>query len=173
MKIRESIQINAPASVVWQLVAHEFENVSTWASDVNQSKKTTNFNLLEGADVSGRVCTSQYGDIVEAFIHFDEANMTFTYDAKGDAVPFFIKRTTNTWTVEAIEEKTCIVYFQPEVEFIPIMGLFVGLPMRMFMRTVLQKTLEELKHYVETGSIHPRKQHAISQILNQTKVNSI
>jgi hypothetical protein len=167
MKVKESIQINAPASVVWQLVAHEFENVGKWASDVAHSEKISNLDLLDGADVSGRVCSSQYGDITEGFIHFDEAGMTFTYDAEGDAVPFFIKRTTNTWTVEATGEGACIVSFQPEVDFIPVVGILVQLPMQMFMRKVLNNTLEELKHYVETGTVHPRKAQAVAKILQK------
>lgn len=161
MIIRKSIQINAPANKVWQLVAHEFENVSKWASDVGYSEKTSDRIVPKGADVSGRVCTSKYGDIREGFIHFDEDGMTFTYDAEGEAVPFFIRRTTNTWKVEAKGEQMCIVSFQPEVDFIPVMGLIVGFPMRRFMSTVLKNTLEELKYFVETGNVHPRKEQAI------------
>lgn len=167
MKVSKSIQINAPASEVWHLVAHQFEDVGEWASDVAHSKKTPNLALLEGADVSGRVCSSKYGDMVEGFIHFDEVGMTFTYDAKGEAVPFFIKETTNTWKVEAKGDNTCIVSFSPEVDFIPVIGMIVGIPMRMFMRTVLQNTLEELKHYVETGKVHPRKKQAMAKALRQ------
>ena len=163
MKVKQSMQINAPARVVWHLVAHEFENVGQWSSDVDHSEKVTHRNLLEGADVAGRVCSSKYGDIVEGFIHFDEANMTFTYDAEGKAVPFFIKQTTNTWTVEATDEKSCRVTFQPEALFLPVIGLVVYFPMKMFMRSVLIKTLEELKHYVETGTVHPRKQQALAK----------
>lgn len=167
MKVRKSMQINAPAGVVWQIVAHEFEDVGKWASDVEHSQKTPDLNLLDGADVSGRVCSSQYGDISENFIHFDEAGMTFTYDAEGDAVPFFIKRTTNTWTVEAIGEQACMVSFQPEATFVPVIAMLVYLPMRIFMGTVLKKTLEELKHYVETGEVHPRKKLAMAKAMQK------
>lgn len=171
MKISKSIQINAPASEVWHLVAHQFEDVGQWASDVAHSKKTTNLNLLEGADVSGRICSSKYGDIVEGFIHFDEAGMTFTYDAKGDAVPFFIKGTINTWKVEAKGDNACIMSFSPEVDFIPVIGIIVGFPIRMFMRTVLQNTLEELKHYMETGKVHPRKEQTVAKTMHKVTAN--
>lgn len=167
MKVSKSIQINAPASEVWHLVAHQFEDVGKWASDVAHSKKTPNLALLEGAEVSGRVCSSKYGDMVEGFIHFDEAGMTFTYDANGDAVPFFITETTNTWKVEAKGDNACIVSFSPEVDFIPVMGIIMSFPIRMFMHNVLQNTLEELKHYVETGKVHPRKKQAMAKTLYQ------
>ncbi len=163
MKVRQSIQINAPASVVWHLVAHEFDEVGKWSNDVTYSKKTTHHAIPEGAEVGGRVCTSKYGDITEAFIHYDEAGMTFTYDAEGGAVPFFIRRTTNTWKVEAKGEQACIVSFQPEVDFIPVIGIIVHFPMQIFMRNVLQKTLEELKYYVETGEVYTRKEQAMAK----------
>ncbi len=171
MKVIESLQINAPASEVWHIVAHEFENVSKWASDVDHSVKASNRAILEGADVGGRVCLSKYGEITEGFIHFDEAGMTFTYDAEGGAVPFFIKRTKNTTKVEPKGDHTCIVSIGPEVEFLPIIGLIVRFPMQMFMRTVLRNTLEELKHYAETGEVHPRKAQAIAKARHTATAN--
>ncbi len=79
MKLASTLHIKAPAERVWQVVAHDFANVSHWASGVPKSGINTVAEVPEGAKVGGRVCdVPGFGKINETFIAYDEAGMTFT-----------------------------------------------------------------------------------------------
>ena len=170
MKISKSIQINAPANTVWHVMAHEFENVSQWSSSVTHSEKTIGRNILDGADVSGRVCKSPYGDQTEAFTHFDEAGKTFTYEPEGQT--FLVSRASNTWQVESTGtgNGACLVNMNLELDLLPIVAPIMYVPMWIFLRKVLNENLEELKYYTETGKVHPRKAQSIAKTIRKTTV---
>ena len=169
MKLNKSIQINAPASVVWHLIAHEFQNVSKWSSSVTHSEEVTGRIILEDADVSGRVCKSPYGDQIEAFTHFDEDGMTFTYEPEGQT--FIVPRAANTWKVEAMGDGACVVSLNLEVELLPVIGILVHIPLQIFLRKVLRENMEELKYYVETGTVHPRKEQSLAKAMRKATAN--
>jgi hypothetical protein len=105
---------------------------------------------------AGRVCNPSLGATDETFIHFDEAAMTFTYEAiVRDAPVYFPVRGGRTaWTVKSLDAGRCEAQIEGEALWKlvisallrPVMALFVGTPAR--------RTLEGLKHYAETEKPH-------------------
>lgn len=157
MKIQSQLHIKAPAPTVWRVVAHEFADIGRWASSIARSTPNQEAEVPVGAAVGGRVCeVPSFGHIKETFIHYDEERMTFTYLADGG--PFFMESASNGWTVTPFSETESTVFFDAEMILKPGWHIIMALPMRWQINKILRETTEELKYYIETGSIHPRKQ---------------
>lgn len=157
MKLSQDLTINAPADRVWRIVAHDFAKIGQWASGVAHSTINKVADIPEGAVVGGRVCAVPgFGEIHETFTAYDETSKTFTYDATG--LPFFVRRAENEWVVQEIDSNTTRVSFSADMELLPVIGSLMAIPLKYQMTKLLQNAVEELKHYAETGEIHPRKQ---------------
>lgn len=162
MKLASSLIINAPADDVWKVVAHDFHKIGEWASGVETSVINDAVHAPTDATVGGRVCTVPgFGQIRETFTEYDDANMQFTYEAKG--LPFFVTDAQNGWTVEALGDNKTRVSFQANMQLVPVIGTLMAIPMKMQLIKLLDEATEELKYYVETGAIHPRKQKLIAK----------
>jgi carbon monoxide dehydrogenase subunit G len=157
MKLASQLKINAPAERVWKVVAHDFAQVGEWASGVAHSKANKNVPTPEGATVGGRVCNVPgFGTVTETFTSYDEVGKTYTFEATG--LPFFVTKAFNSWRVRAVDANTTEVSFQAEMHLMPILGSLMAIPMKRQLTRLLDNATEELKYYMETGSIHPRKQ---------------
>ncbi|MEM7799468.1 MAG: SRPBCC family protein [Chloroflexota bacterium] len=156
MKFQDTLHINASAEKIWSTVAHDFANLSRWASSIESSGINHDAPVPNGADVGGRVCRAPgFGDIKETFLHYDEGGKTFTYFAEGG--PFFMKSAQNTWTVISESDSTAKVTFAAEMVMHPPFNWLMAVPMRLQINRIIKNTAEELKHYIEKGEIHPRK----------------
>ncbi|MCA9890338.1 MAG: SRPBCC family protein, partial [Anaerolineae bacterium] len=156
MKLSREIIVNASADAVWKVLAHEFGSVGEWASGVAHSVANHALAIPEGATVGGRVCqVPGFGELNESFTAYDEQGKTYTFEAKG--LPFIVRAAHNTWRVQPLGNDKCRVSFAAEMQLMPVVGLLAAVPMRVQLGTLLKNAVEELKYYVETGSIHPRK----------------
>jgi len=157
-QIKDQIIVNAPASKSWRILAHEFDNIDRWSSGIAESKPLIELSIPDGANVGGRVCLSDGigGDVEEAFTYYDEHEMRFGYKGLGE-LPLFMKSAENNWAVHAIDSNTSKVEFRAEVEIATLPALFM-MPLMPILKKVLgTRTLEELKHYIENDTPHPRK----------------
>lgn len=156
MKIQSQLEIDAPAETVWYIVAHQFEQIGEWASNIASSARNNDAIIPKGADVGGRVCeVPGMGQIKETFTHFDNKKMSYTYIAGGG--PFFMRSASNSWTVTAVNPNQSMVHFDAELIIKPPFRILLSLPIRWQINRLLRETTEELKFYIETGNIHPRK----------------
>ena len=57
------------------------------------------------------------------------------------------------------------VSFQAEMNLVPITGKLMAKPMKRQVIRLLDNATEELKYFVETGNVHPRKQKLIAKTL--------
>jgi len=151
MYVTEQVTINAPAAQVWHVLAENYATVGAWASAIAHS--TVNDDVADGA--VGRVCHTDFGQLKETVTQFDEHTGTFAYHA--DGMPFFVREAGNTWTVRPHSADTTVVDMRLEMTFMPIIGRLMQPIMRRQMQHTARDFVEELKHYVETGQIHPRK----------------
>ena len=160
IKIKDQITVNAPASKVWRVIAHEFDNIGQWSSEIAESKAIMDRPVPEGAKVGGRVCLSPgFGaDATEAFTYYDEQDMRFGYEAIGELPwPWLLKRAENNWRVHSLNPNKSVAEFRAEVEVKLFPGLLL-MPLMPFIKKVWgSRTLEELKYYVEHDQPHPRK----------------
>src|SRR5213592_2443956 len=84
--VRAQSTIDAPATAVWDIVAHRFDHVGDWATVIPASHAAPGEPRVIGAPVAGRVCTTGIGSIpyvTERIVAYDEAGRTLTYEAEG------------------------------------------------------------------------------------------
>jgi hypothetical protein len=105
---------------------------------------------------AGRVCVSSLGATDETFVHFDEAAMTFTYEAiVRDAPVYFPVRGGRTmWTVKSVDAGRCEAHIEGEALWKPVISALLRPVMALFVGTLARRTLEELKCYAATGKPH-------------------
>ena len=157
VQVSDELTINAPASKVWHVLAHDFANIDVWSSGIETSRNISDVAIPEGATVGGRVCSGGFGgDATEAFTYYDEAGMRFAYKAVGE-LPWFINSGGNNWSVRATATNQSMVAFSAEMDlkFWPALVMFLLKPV--FKKLLGTRTLEELKYFVEHDKPHPRK----------------
>ncbi|MEM9861721.1 MAG: SRPBCC family protein, partial [Myxococcota bacterium] len=123
MQRSESVEIGANASRVWEVAAKEFEHIDRWASMVERSEAVREPAFLaESPGCSGRVCVTPQGETREVLVAYDDAARTFTYEITGGGMPGFVKRATNTWTVEALGPDRSLLTMTVEMTTGGVMG---------------------------------------------------
>jgi hypothetical protein len=163
MQFRDQITINASASTVWRILAHDFANIGLWASAIPTSKANADAPVPEGAEVGGRVCSTAvpgFRDIEESLTSYHESSMRFVYQAT-QGRPWFLKHAENHWSVRSLEPHTALVETRAETELRTFPGLFLAPLFRLQIARIGAQTLEELKYYVEHDQPHPRKLKAL------------
>jgi hypothetical protein len=159
---KDHILINAPATKVWRILAHEFDTIGDWASAIPTSQGIAELPAPPGAPVGARVCSTAvpgFGQIRETFTSYDDQGMSFSYEAT-EGRPWFIKHAENHWVVRSLGPSTSEVEARAEVEVSLFPGVFLAPLMRFQLGRTGIQTFEELKHYVERGQVHPRKLQA-------------
>ena len=166
VEIERSTIISAPIAEVWKITATEFEHIDRWDGNVKASRRQG--STTTGAPIGGRVCDLYSGgETVEKFVEFDEANFTFAYEiTKG--LPGFVVSARNTWLHEAVSTDKTRLTMRVTMIVKGILGTIMQGPMKSQMGKVLGNAQEELKHYIETGKAHPRKQKKMRRTLTET-----
>ena len=163
MEIKRTATVNQSIEKVWEIMATDYTKVGEWTSQITFSKPNSEVKTkLDGAPAGGRVCSAPgFGDIKETITHFDEGEKYFRYQADISSMPFFVKGMANNWRFRSLGANKTQVDMKIELD----LNAFPGALMAPVMRSQLGKTsniiLEELKHYAETGEIHPRKLKAL------------
>ncbi len=159
MKIQfeREITLNAPASHVWDILANNYEKVGDWATVIPESAPRTDAR----GKLAGRTCTSSYGDVKEMITHWDDDQMTYSYEA--DGLPAMFKQGANTWSVVEVDNNTSKVFMELKMEISPLPGFLIGWIMKPKMSKDMDGLMEDLKHYVEKGTPHPKKVKSLAK----------
>lgn len=168
MKITKKIIIDAPREKIWKVFAHDFNDAGKWMSSIPKSYAEDLGEKFEGAHSKGRVC--ELGNDLksmkasEKFLAYDEANHTCTVEIKFVNAPTLLPIKGNVLNF-ALKEKApgrTLVHWEvtpmmkARVKFLfPLVKVGLGV--------FLIQILEELKHFVEHGTPHPRKIKAIKR----------
>lgn len=153
------IDINAPASKVWRILAHEFGSIGQWASAIPQSEAVTDLPPPDGAAICGRTCSAAvpgFSTVREQFTYYDEQAMRFGYQA-ADGRPVFLTHAENNWQVRALTSQTSVVEVRAELDLRLFPGVLLAPLLKLQMDRIGSQNLEELKYYVEHDQPHPRK----------------
>jgi hypothetical protein len=160
------VTIEAPATKVWQVIAHDFANIGRWAASIPTSTALVDLpvpeNIPEHAPVDGRACSAAlpgFSTVHEKFTYFDEGNMRFGYAAVA-GLPRFIRYAENNWSVHTITPERSRIEIRGEIELHGRLGWFLRPLLTWQMERAGKFTLEELKYYLEEGQPHPRKVRA-------------
>ncbi len=144
MKIQTTLDIDAPASAVWQVFGEQFGDVGEWSDPIIRS--SLDRPLGEGAV---RTCDLKKlgpvpaGKITEELTRFDRASRSLMYVVRS-GVPGFMRFVQNAWTVEPLDENRSRV--TSRARFDMAWWMFPLLPlMRMQLGRVLRSFVGELE----------------------------
>jgi Polyketide cyclase / dehydrase and lipid transport len=168
------ITINAPATKVWRVLAHEFASIGQWVSAIPHSQAVTDIPALDGAQVAGRVCATAvpgFDAVQEQFMYYDEQAMRFAYQAT-DGRPWFVKRAENHWVVRSLGPQISVAESRAELELSLFPGVFLSPLLKLLIGRVAAQFSEELKYYVEHDQPHPRKLKAQQKQMQKASARS-
>lgn len=165
--------VAAPAEQVWEVIGRRFDRIGDWATAIPASTPIPGARLAASttvanppslpavvdAPVAGRVCQTGIrlvGEITETLTAYDDTNRTLTYQATG--MPAFVTLARNTWSVIAIDARTCRVSLRARFETRSRLGRWIILAQT---RCAGRHLAGDLRHYVETGTPSPRKQRRL------------
>jgi len=122
MELHIEREINAPASVVWDLLGAQFADIDAWSSMVDASRTMLEDEVPEGmtiaptAPVVGRETTSALATAQEVLVHFSDLHRELTFAVIG--LPPFIRRAQNAQRVRPLNANCSLVSF--DIEMVPI-----------------------------------------------------
>lgn len=157
MNAKRQINVNAPASQVWRILAEDYDKIGEWATVVEES--TPNPEVPVG---EGRICATTFGNNKETITHLDEQERSFTYEVDFAKSPFFLEGIENSWTVESKGNNQSLVSMSANVQLKTVIGQLIGPLLKRRMEKGFDSLLEELEYYAETGQVHPRKQEQLN-----------
>ena len=162
MDIKVEITIDKPAAAVWKVLGEDFADVGAWASNVVSSS-------METAPAVGAVRTARIaatgpikpGQARETLTSFDSAAMSLAYEGT-EGMPASIKEAGNSWSVREIDAGHSLVKSHATLKLGGPMALLAPL-IKMQLKSVGSRYMDELKHFVETGQPQPRKEKALAK----------
>ena len=157
MELQLTQEINAPAKKVWEVLAHQFAEISEWAPNIESSRAIemsevpTGFKVAENAPVPGRVTPNPLGELTEVITAYSEKKKSFTFEVAGPA-PLFSHTANTTKVVEQGTDKS-IVTFDLQLSPKGIFNLFSPLLKRRFQTSKFGPAgmIRDLKNYVENN----------------------
>ena len=157
MKLALEITANAPIDRVWDILGPGYVNAGDWASAVYISHPRVGEAKVAGAPAAGRVCQTSLGPFTESIEEYDPINHRVAYSATGDKMPGFVKSLVNSWTLTPAGSGRTKVRMELNADIAFPFNVLMGWMMKMQFRGALKDSIEDLKHYAETGKPHPRK----------------
>lgn len=153
MKIVKYEDIQAPADKVWQVLAHDFDRISQWMSQVKHSRAIP---ASDGeAPMAGRIC--QFSDkpggayAEEKFVSYSEKDRSYTLEVVPKNMPAILPLRKNIarFKVTSLSERNSRVTMisHPDIKahgylLYPLLKLGLG--------SSFSQLLKELKQYCES-----------------------
>lgn len=145
------LDVNVSAEKLWRVAGEQFGQVGQYASGLSSSH-------LEGPlEVGGtRVCMIGKTKMVETLLSYDAEERTLSYRLVHGGPQAMMKKAENHWAITSLGPHRSRLTLTPTVEF-KWWAFPMGLLFKLEIRSVFQTFFDELKHYAETGMVHPRK----------------
>ncbi|MFT6698918.1 MAG: hypothetical protein ACJAVD_000404 [Porticoccaceae bacterium] len=158
MNIRTEVIIEKNANDIWQVMGIQFDEIHVWASFFKDSKPAGE-NKFDGINFSARDTVVEGGTNTHSLDLFDSEKFILSYTVTAGAPPF-ANKVGAAWALEIINDHKSKASITINLE------LKDGIPeekvseVKIWLHSSSNDMLEDLKHYVETGRLHPRKQNA-------------
>ena len=172
MQVKKCTTIRAPFDRVWSVVGTRFTEADHWASSVYHSEPRDAGPPPGDAPVSGRGCRTSIGDVRETVLRFDESAGVLQYTAQADKMPGFVRGLVADWKVTPADDERTEVAMTLNVDLAAPFSFMMPPMMRLQMGPLLKKTLQELKHFIEQGTPHPRKLKQLAKAGTQTSAHA-
>ena len=154
-EINRDFQINSPIEEVWQVIGHEYADAYKWSASLKHSE------ALDSESLNGSACTQRgcdidgFGQITEKMLAYSNDEHLLSYEVT-DGLPKFVIKLENTWKLWAAAGGNTNVEIRMKMQTKGVMGWLMGGIMKRKTEKILDRSLEELKYYVENGEPHPR-----------------
>ncbi|MEM7588321.1 MAG: SRPBCC family protein [Acidobacteriota bacterium] len=155
MVIEQRRIVEASEQRAWRVLGEQWGEVDEWASAISHST----VSQQRGSSLAGATRSCE----VPGSPGFRETMLTYDADARSlsyqviEGVPPFITHATNTWHIYPLSEDRSIVTSRIELAVAPgTPQPAVGMVKGQFTQ-LMDLSVDELVHYIETGRPHPRK----------------
>jgi hypothetical protein len=157
--VKRETTIDATVEELWQILSGAFTDVATWASPVNWSKPNPQATeVLDGAPTGGRICdVPGFGLTDERIIRFDAESHTIGYNVTAEKIPGFVSNVQNIWTLREAVPEAVHVSSNLTADVRGIRGLFLGRTMKSQFGKTIDRSIEDLRVYAETGEVSEHK----------------
>jgi hypothetical protein len=160
MRVSTSIDIDATADEVWEVIGPGFTRVGEWVSAIAASEATGD-GAANGMPAAGRVCrvvTAGVDRITEQLTAYDPAARRLGYRVAG-GMPSFVGDAGITWQAQPLPDGRTEFTMAADVTLTGF-GRLVGLFLRLYLARVGRRTSRDLKALLETGA--PSRAKAIA-----------
>jgi len=160
MRIETEVVVEKSAKAVWAVLGEQFGEAHLWGSALTHTQG-------HGKPIHNQVCESRtcdikgMGRIREQLLDFDPERLTLEYEVV-EGFPFFVERGVNRWTLVPDGAQATKVRSVATIATRGIVGALMAPMLRLQMTGLMRMTLQDLKHYLETGTPHPRKAKALA-----------
>ena len=150
MRVHRTIDIQAPADEVWQLLGPGYGDIAAWARLVSASSRT--------AAGDGRQCTIAgmpgISRLVERLTAYDDAARSLSY-VVDEGMPGLVRQSGNSWQVEPTGPRSCRVSATASFRLAP-WALPLTPLLRLGVARIETQTLADLKTAAESRlGAHP------------------
>lgn len=155
MKVRNEIVIKKSANEVWKVMGNGFAEIHLWASFFKDSKPS-GASKFAGIDFSARDTIVEGGKNTHTLDVFDSENHVLSYTVTAGAPPFADKAEAR-WALETLDDSSCKASILVNMELKEMVPAEKAAEVSKWLSQSADNMLEEMKHYLETGNLHPRK----------------
>lgn len=151
MKVSSSIDIDASADHVWEVIGPGFGRVGDWGAAVEESRPVGE-GSLDGAPAAGRACsvaTPGVDQITEQLTDYDVKARRLTYRLS-DGMTHLVAGAANTWEVRPLRDGRAEFRMDATVELVGAARVAAPL-LKAYLTAIGRRTSRDLKTYVETG----------------------
>ena len=155
MKVRNEIIIEKGASDVWEIMGYQFDRIHEWASFFKDSKPAGE-SRFNGINYSARETVVKTGGNTHTLDVFDSERHLLSYTVTAGAPPFAEKAEAQ-WALEILTDNSCKASIEVNIVLKGMIPAEKEQEVKQWLSQSAEGMLEELKHYTETGTLHPRK----------------
>ncbi len=156
IEIKEKRVISKPIDEVWKVINNSFLEGHLWARGVVSCRKG---NASEGN--ADRVSYTESGKLMDKITKLDHENYRLQFVVLG--LPFFVKSVLATWELREVSSSQTEITIGPKIEVMPVIGTVLQIPMKMQLKKIYPRILEDFAIYVETGKASPAKQKELDK----------
>jgi hypothetical protein len=153
--VKQELIINASIDSTWQVMGTEFSEVDTWCANFIESEASGN-KKFNDIDYSSRITVTTKGENTQALDKFDPVNHILKYHIT-EGKPSISKEASAVWSLVDLESKKTKVILEFKFVAKGWIGLFMSGKVRSLINSTSEEIAEELKYYMENGTVHPRK----------------
>ena len=169
MKLAASIRVDATPEKIWRLLVDDYMQLDTWMASIDRTRPMPVKNGSSSGEMVARVADIGAGSpgtyLEETTSIIDEKNYRLVINTDLKGVPKFtlLNGYTSDIRIREISPGKCEVTWD-SVASLKVHGFIFYPAMKKSLNAGFYRSREEIKHFVETGKPHPRKQKAFDRL---------